>query len=130
MCPGKPATKPVVVSHGGVKATCPGHRNLSDGQLRALAHNGGMIGIGYWKGAVCETSIDGITRALLHAVRVAGVDHVGLGSDFDGSTTIAFDSSGLVQITAALLDAGLVEDEVTLLLGGNLRRLLRANLPQ
>jgi len=123
------ATRPVVVSHGGVAGTCPGPRNLEDSQLRAIAANGGVIGIGFWKGAVCEPGITGITAAMLHAVRVAGIDHVGLGSDFDGAISAPFDASGLPQLTAALLDAGLSRADVEKVLGGNLRRVLEANLP-
>ena len=124
------AKKPVVVSHAGVRGTCPGPRNLSDEQLRALARNGGIVGIGYWKEAVCDASLDGITRALLHAVNIAGIDHVGLGSDFDGAIGAPFDASGLVQLTAALFDAGLSASDIGKLLGGNLRRVLEINLPQ
>lgn len=122
------ARKPVVVSHGGVKGTCPGARNLSDEQLRGIAHNGGIVGIGYWKGAVCDASLAGITRAIRYAISIAGIDHVGLGSDFDGSIAAPFDASGLPQLTASLLAAGLSKDDVGKLLGGNLRRVLSANL--
>ena len=126
----KLASQPVVVSHGGVRGTCPGPRNLSDDQLRALARNGGLIGIGYWDGAVCDASIAGIVRALLYAIRIAGIDHVGLGSDFDGTISAPFDASGLPRLTAALLDAGLPQADVAKVLGGNLRRVLAGNLPQ
>lgn len=124
------AGRPVVVSHTGVAATCPGPRNLSDAQLRAIAANGGVVGIGFWKGAVCEPTLDGITRAILHAVRVAGIDHVALGSDFDGAVRAAFDAAGLPRLTAALLAAGLSRDEVEKLLGANVRRVLEHNLPR
>ncbi len=123
------ATKPVVVSHGGVKGSCPGPRNLSDDQLRAIAGNGGVVGIGYWKGAVCDASLAGITRAIRYAIQIAGIDHVGLGSDFDGSITAPFDSAGLPQLTASLLASGLSKADVGKLLGGNLRRVLKRNLP-
>ncbi|HKJ50014.1 MAG TPA: dipeptidase [Gammaproteobacteria bacterium] len=123
------ATRPVVVSHGGVAATCPGPRNLDDAQLRAVAANGGVVGIGFWKGAVCDAGLAGIIRAVLHAVRVAGIDHVGLGSDFDGAVAEPFDAAGLPRLTAALLRAGLSRDEVEKLLGKNFRRVLAANLP-
>jgi microsomal dipeptidase-like Zn-dependent dipeptidase len=124
------ATRPLVVSHTGVKATCAGARNLSDEQLRAIAGNGGVVGIGYWKGAVCDASLAGITRAIGHAVEVAGIDHVGLGSDFDGSIVAPFDSASLPQLTASLLASGLSKAEVGKILGGNLRRVLDSNLPE
>ncbi len=122
------ARKPVVVSHGGVKGTCAGARNLSDDQLRAIAGNGGVVGIGYWKGAVCDASLAGITRAISYAISIAGINHVGLGSDFDGSIAAPFDATGLPRLTASLLAAGLSQDDVGKLLGGNFRRLLDANL--
>lgn len=123
------ATRPVVFSHAGVQGTCPGSRNLSDRQLRRLARNGGVVGIGYWKGAVCDASLKAVTRAILYAVQVAGVDHVGLGSDFDGNITAPFDTAGLPLITEALLNRGMAPGDVEKVLGGNVRRVLSANLP-
>lgn len=123
------ATKPVVLSHGGVQGTCQGQRNLSDNQLKSIANNGGVIGIGYWKTAVCETSVEGIVEAILYAIKVVGVDNVGLGSDFDGNVATPFDVTGLPMLTESLLDAGLSEDDVRKVLGGNVRRLLTNNLP-
>ena len=123
------ATRPVVVSHGGVQATCPGPRNLSDDQLRALAANGGLIGIGYWDAAACSTSPRDVARAIRHAVTVAGLEHVALGSDWDGATTVAIDARGLPQLTQALLDAGFTEAEIRAVMGENAIRFLLANLP-
>ena len=99
------AAKPVVVSHGGVTGTCPGGRNLNDAQLRRVAKNGGVVGIGYWKAAVCDASVKGIVAAILYTIKVAGIDHVGLGSDFDGNVTTPFDVTGLPMLTEALLAA-------------------------
>ena len=122
------ATRPVVVSHGGVKATCATNRNLSDDELRALGRNGGVIGIGYWDGAVCAPTPAATARAIVHAVAVAGINHVGLGSDFDGSTTTGFDTAHLSAITQALLDAGLGDAAIGKIMGGNVIRVLRAGL--
>ena len=124
------ATKPVVVSHGGVNATCPGPRNLTNPQLRGIARNGGVVGIGYWKLAVCDTSVNGIVAAIMHVIDVAGVDHVGLGSDFDGAVATSFDASGLPMLTEALFAAGLSESDISKILGANVRRVLNANLPE
>lgn len=123
-------TKPVVVSHGGVKGTCPGQRNLSDNQLRNIAQNGGVIGIGYWKDAICDTSLNGIVAAILHTINIAGINHVGLGSDFDGHVTSVFDATGLPLLTKSLLEAGLSEEDTVKVLGGNVQRILSANLPE
>ena len=124
------AKHPVVVSHAGVQGTCPGPRNLSNHQLRRLATNGGVVGIGFWKGAICDTSVAGIVRAIHHAVAVAGVDHVGLGSDFDGTITAPFHAGGLPLVTEALLATGMSKRNVEKILGGNARRVLEANLPE
>lgn len=124
------ATKPVVVSHGGVKGTCPGHRNLSDTQLRAIAKNEGVVGIGYWKGAVCDDSMRGIIAAILYAINIAGIDHIGLGSDFDGNVKTPFDTTGLPMITELLLASGLSKEDVRKVIGGNVRRVLTTNLPK
>ncbi len=124
------ATRPVVASHGGVKGTCDNTRNLSDEQLRGIARTGGVIGIGYWETAVCGKDAAAIARAIRHAVSVAGIDHVGLGSDFDGAIPAPFDTSGLVQITDALLAQGFSEDEIAKIMGGNTLRVLAESLPE
>lgn len=123
------AQGPVVVSHTGVRATCPGPRNLSDAQLRAVAATGGVVGIGFWEGAVCGGDVGAVVRAVRHAVRVAGARHVALGSDFDGATTVPFDAAGLPRLTQALLEAGLEGEALRGILGGNARRVLRETLP-
>ncbi|MES3032379.1 MAG: dipeptidase [Gemmatimonadota bacterium] len=123
------ATRPVVVSHTGVAATCPGPRNLTDAQLRAIAANGGVVGIGYWDAAVCALGAASIAKAIRHAVDVAGIDHVGLGSDFDGATATPFATDGLAEITQALLDVGFTPADVGQVMGGNVMRLLAKGLP-
>ena len=123
------ATRPVVVSHAGVRGTCDNNRNLSDEQLRAIAANGGMVGIGFWETATCGTDATAIANAILYAAGIMGIDHVGLGSDFDGSVTTPFDATGLVQITDALIAAGLSPDDIAKVMGGNQIRLLMQNLP-
>lgn len=122
-------TKPVVVSHTGVKGTCNNNRNLSDDQLRAIAKTGGVIGIGFWDTAVCGEDAKAIARAIRYAVNVVGVDHVGLGSDFDGSVKVPFDTSGEALITEALLAENFSDEEIAKIMGGNILRLLQENLP-
>lgn len=121
---------PLVVSHTGVRGTCDNVRNLSDDHLRAIARSGGVVGIGYWDAAICEVDIQGIIRAIAHVIGVAGIDHVGLGSDFDGATTTPFDTSELAQITQGLLNMGLREDFVAKVMGGNVLRVLKQTLPR
>ena len=123
------ATRPVMVSHTGVQATCPGPRNLSDDQLRRIAATGGVIGIGFWDAAVCDATPAGIARAIRHAVSIVGARHVALGSDWDGATTTPFDATGVRQMTDALLAGGMSPDDIALVMGDNVRRVLLAHLP-
>ena len=123
------ATRPVFVSHGGVKGTCDNQRNLSDEQLKGIARTRGVIGIGYWDTAVCGTDAKAIARAIRYTANLVGVDHVGLGSDFDGAVAEPFDTSGLVQITDALLAEGFTDEEIGKIMGRNVLRLLIQNLP-
>ncbi|MVA98547.1 peptidase M19 [Nitratireductor sp. CAU 1489] len=123
------ATRPVVVSHGGVKGTCDNNRNLSDGQLRAIAANGGLVGIGYWDTAVCGTDPAAIARAQKYVIDLIGAEHVGLGSDYDGAVDVPFDTTGLPLLTEALLAEGLGEHDIARVMGGNQIRLLAELLP-
>lgn len=120
--------RPVVSSHGGVQATCKTNRNLSDDEIRAVAKTGGIIGIGYWDGAVCETSPRAAAKAMKHVRDLVGISHVALGSDYDGATTVRFDTSQLEQVTQALLDEGFTPDEIRAVIGGNALRVLRAGM--
>lgn len=124
------AAKPVLVSHTGVKSTCNNNRNLSDDELRAVARTGGVVGIGYWEAAVCGRDTAAIVRAMQHAVSVIGIEHVALGSDFDGATTMPFDVTGLPLVTDALRKARFSEHDIGLIMGGNVIRLLSENLPE
>ncbi|HEX5731901.1 MAG TPA: dipeptidase [Blastocatellia bacterium] len=123
------ATRPVVVSHTGVRGTCDNTRNLSDEQIRAIARTGGMIGIGYWDTAVCGQDAAAIARAIRHTANLVGVEHVALGSDYDGAIPAPFDTTGVVQITDALLAEGFSEADIEKIMGGNVIRLLLATLP-
>ncbi|MDU4253936.1 dipeptidase [Pseudomonas sp.] len=123
------ARRPVIVSHTGVAGTCPGPRNLTDAHLRGIANTGGVIGIGYWDGAVCETSVQAIVKAMRYAADKVGVEHIALGSDFDGAVNAPFDTTGLAQLTEGLAKAGFSEQDIAAIMGGNVRRLLLESLP-
>jgi microsomal dipeptidase-like Zn-dependent dipeptidase len=123
------ATLPTVVSHTGVRATCDNRRNLSDEQIRRIAAGGGIIGIGYWETAVCGRTPGDIAKAIAHVAGVVGADHAALGSDYDGATTVGFDTSGVPAITQALLDAGLDDGSIRKILGENVLRVLSKTLP-
>ncbi len=121
-------SKPVIVSHTGVRGTCNNNRNLSDNELRAVARTGGVVGIGYWETAVCGRDASAIARAIRYAVGVVGVEHVALGSDFDGATTMPFDVTGVPLITDALRKMGLTEHDISLIMGENVVRGLSQTL--
>ncbi|HYW57624.1 MAG TPA: dipeptidase [Polaromonas sp.] len=123
------AKRPVLVSHTGVQGTCPGPRNLSDAHIKAIAATGGVIGIGYFEGAVCGTDVASIIRAMRHTANIAGAKHVALGSDYNGAIKATFDTTGLVLLTQGLLEAGFSEEDILGIMGGNVLRLLKGQLP-
>jgi len=123
------AARPVVASHTGVRGTADNARNLSDAHLRGIAATGGVVGIGFWPTACGGDDVASIARSIRYAIDVAGVDHVGLGSDFDGAVPVPIDATGLVQITDALLDGGLDEAAIAKVMGGNAIRVLLDGLP-
>ena len=123
------ATRPVVASHTGVRGTADNGRNLSDEQLRGIAATGGMVGIGFWPTATGGEDAASIGRAIAYAAGVIGVEHVGLGSDFDGAVPVPFDASGLALVTEALLAQGFDEAAIGRIMGGNAIYLLRQCLP-
>jgi microsomal dipeptidase-like Zn-dependent dipeptidase len=124
------ATRPVVVSHTGVKGACDSPRNLSDAHMRAIAAKGGLIGIGFWPGAVCDSTPAGVAKSLRYAIDLVGVDDVALGSDYDGSTTVKFDASESAALIQAMLATGFSEAEIRKVSGGNVIRFLSAQLPE
>jgi microsomal dipeptidase-like Zn-dependent dipeptidase len=124
------ATRPAVVSHTGVRGTCNNNRNLTDDQIQAVAAKGGLIGIGYWDTATCGTDARAIVRAMRYVSDRVGVEHVALGSDFDGAVTEPFDTTGVIEITAAMMDAGYSEEDIRKIMGENAMKFLRENLPE
>jgi microsomal dipeptidase-like Zn-dependent dipeptidase len=123
------AERPVVVSHTGVHGACRSKRNLSDEQMQRIAAKGGLICIGYWKGAVCDIRPERIVKTLRYAIALVGEDHVALGSDFDGSTTTAFDTSELAVLTQEMMDDGFSDSQIAKVMGGNSVRFLSSYLP-
>lgn len=122
------ATRPVVFSHGGVQATCKVNRNLTDQEIKGIARSGGLIGIGFWEAAVCSLAPQAVVRAIAHVRDLVGIDYVGLGSDFDGSTTTGFDASEIAAVTQALQEAGFSQADIRKVMGGNVLRVLRAGI--
>ena len=123
--------KPVIVSHGNCKALCDHRRNLNDDQIRGLADKGGVIGVTFVPSFVDAQapSLPRLLDHIDHVVRVAGIDYVGIGSDFDGGGTLLKDATELPKITEGLLKRGYSEDDVKKVLGGNFLRVLSEVLP-
>ena len=120
---------PIVCSHSCCKALCDVPRNLSDDQLRALAKKGGVAHITLYGGFLRkegEATIRDAIEHLNHAVRIMGIDHVGLGTDFDGDggVTGLADSSELTNFTLALLKNKYNERDIQKIWGGNWLRVM------
>lgn len=123
-------TKPILSSHTGVKGTCDNVRNLSDKHLIGIANTGGIVGIAFFDKAVCKADAEHIAKAIQYTVNLIGVDHVALGSDFDGAITAPFDVTGLPLITEELLKLGFSSEDISKVMGNNVKRFLLENLPQ
>ncbi len=121
--------RPVIVSHTGVRGACDTVRNLSDRHIGAIARAGGVIGITYFGYAVCGESVGNIARSFRYARDRAGAAHLALGSDFDGAVSQPFDTTGLALLVDALLKEGFTPEEIRLVMGGNVFRLLGELLP-
>jgi microsomal dipeptidase-like Zn-dependent dipeptidase len=97
--------------------------------MEAIAEKGGLIGVGFWDGAVCDNTPKSVAEAISYGIDLIGEDHVALGSDFDGTITPGFDSSELVAITHELLELGLSELQIKKVMGNNMLVFLQQNLP-
>jgi microsomal dipeptidase-like Zn-dependent dipeptidase len=123
------ATRPVMVSHTGVKGVYNSPRNLSDEQLKQIADNDGLVGIGFWAEAAGSTHPSSIAQSIRYAVDLIGIKHVALGSDFDGAVTTSFSSANIIFLTEALIQEGFSDEEITMIMGGNQIQFLKNNLP-
>ncbi len=121
--------QPLIVSHTGIHGHCPVTRNIPDDLMQAIAAEGGLIGIGFWEDVTCDDSPEGVVAAILAAIELVGVEHVALGSDYDGTITTTFDASEYAVLTDRLLDAGLGEADIRAVMGENLIAFYQANLP-
>lgn len=121
-------TRPVLVSHTGVKGTKDSPRNISDHHINRIAASGGLIGIGFFRGAI-KGEIKHIVEAMKYVRDLVGIEHVALGSDFDGAATTPIDVTGLPFIVQELMDQGFSEMEIRAIMGENVRRFLKEHLP-
>ena len=100
------------------------------GVVASCTKNGGIIGIGLYEYATCGKTTSATVRAIRHVVNLVGINHVALGSDFDGATETLTDVTGLSLLTEALLNDGFNENEIKAIMGTNALRVLSKNLPQ
>lgn len=123
------SSQPVVCSHSSCRALCDHPRNLTDDQLRAIAAKGGVVQVclygGFLRSGQPATLSDAIAH-LNHMVQVMGIEHVGIGSDFDGDGGIigCNDSSELINFTRHLLEERYGEEDIRLIWGGNFLRVM------
>ena len=123
------SSRPILATHTGVQGVCPSSRNLNDQHIKQIAQSGGIVGIGFWPTAVCGKSIAGIIESIRYVKELVGIDHVALGSDFDGNVTVPFSVSDLSLLTQALLHADFSENQIEKIMGGNIKNLLLQHLP-
>ena len=121
---------PIVCSHSSARALCDHPRNLTDDQMRALARKGGVCQVtlysGFLKSQASEATILDAMAHLDHAIGVMGIDHVGLGTDFDGDGGVPglADASELTNFTRQLLARRFSEDDIQKIWGGNFLRVM------
>lgn len=122
---------PIVCSHSNAKALCDVPRNLTDEQMKALAAKGGVCQITLYNGFLRtdgKACINDAMAHLYHAIDVMGIDHVGLGTDFDGDGGVPglADASELINFTKALLRRRFSEEDMAKIWGGNWLRVMEA----
>ncbi len=124
------STTPIVCSHSCCRALCDHPRNLTDAQMQALATKGGVMQVTLYNGFLRmdgKATIHDAVRHILHATRVMGIRHVGIGTDFDGDGGVpgVANAAELINLTRLLLCEGYAEEELRLLWGGNFLRVMR-----
>ena len=128
--------RPPIVSHTGIKGSHNHRRNISDEQAIAVARAGGLIGVTFFRPALSHNSVEAVGEVILYLIKILngagleGVRHVAFGSDFDGAVRTVIDSSGWSQITEVLIESGVPEEDIQLLMGENVRRFFAEHLPK
>lgn len=140
------SSKPIIASHSNSRAVCDHPRNLSDDQVRALAANDGVMGMNFAPGFLTrldlraktveeyreqvkgKTSIESVIRHIDHLLELVGPDHIGLGSDFDGTSATPDgleDVSRLPALTEAMVRHGYSDEVIEKIMGRNLQRVFK-----
>ncbi len=126
------SSQPIIASHSSVQALCYHDRNLTDKQMAAIAQNGGVVQIClvdlFINKNRTKASIADAIGHIDHAVRVAGIDHVGIASDFDGGGGLigCNGSNDMINITVKLIERGYSDEDIAKLWGGNFLRVMDA----
>jgi len=124
------STQPIIASHSSVQALCYHDRNLTDRQMQAIAKNGGVVQIClvdlFINKDRAKASVSDAVDHIDYAVRVAGIDHVGIASDFDGGGGLlgCAGSNDMVNITVKLIERGYSDQDIAKIWGGNFLRVM------
>ncbi len=124
--------KPIVCSHSNCRALCDHPRNLTDEQMRCLAEHGGVMQLTLYGGFLRkegEATIEDFMRHLAHAIDIMGIDHVGIGTDFDGDGGVKGLASAaeLLNVTCRMVREGYSEEDIEKIWGGNWTRVMKEN---
>lgn len=122
------ADRPIVLSHTGIHKNCNSKRNIPGNLMQDITNMGGVVGIGYWADVVCDNTPKGIVKAIKAGVDLLGINHVSLGSDYDGTIESQFDTSELAALTHEMLLQGFSQDDIKKVMGENMVRVMKANL--
>ena len=123
---------PVIASHSNCKTLCRHPRNLSNEQLKALAANGGVVGITFVPGFLTidvwqkMPPLAQLLNHIAYAIDIAGIDHVGIGSDFDGGGDLLKDAGEFIKIAEGLSERGYSDEDIRKVLGENHLRVFEA----
>ena len=127
------STKPIICSHSSSRALCDHTRNLTDDQMRALALSGGVAQVCLYSGFLKkggDATVDDAVRHIMHMTDVMGIEHVGIGSDFDGGGGLPGleDASWFVSLTERLIAEGFSDYDLSLIWGLNFLKVWEANM--
>ena len=125
--------KPIICSHSSSRALCDHTRNLTDDQMRALAASGGVAQVCLYSGFLKKggnATVEDAVNHIMHMIDVMGIDHVGIGSDFDGGGGLPGleDASWFVSLTERLMSQGLSDNDLSLIWGQNFLSVWRVNI--
>ena len=126
------SSKPIICSHSSSRALCDHTRNLTDDQMRALARSGGVAQVCLYSGFLKKdgnATVEDAVRHIMHMIDVMGVDHVGIGSDFDGGGGLPGleDASWFISLTEHLMAEGLSDSDLSLVWGANFLKVWSIN---